>query len=81
MTASNFIFVQTKSEPMTQLIIELDAEQLKKLKNITSNTFQEDLNAETFSGVEIKVEMTAFGHYLMVTTDKTFEIGEVHVML
>lgn len=64
---------------MAKISIELDDKQLKDFKKIIAKNRSEDLDNETFSGVEIIVSITAFGHYLELKTDKNFEIGEVFV--
>jgi len=64
---------------MAKISIELDDNQLKDFKKIIAKNRSEDLDNETFSGVEIIVSITAFGHYLELKTDKNFEIGEVFV--
>ena len=62
---------------MAKISIELDDNQLKDFKKIIAKNRSEDLDNETFSGVEVSI--TAFGHYLELKTDKNFEIGEVFV--
>lgn len=64
---------------MAKISIELDDNQLKDFKKIIAKNRSEDLDNETFSGVEIIVSITAFGHYLELKTDKNFKIGEVFV--
>lgn len=57
---------------MAKISIELDDNQLKDFKKIIAKNRSEDLDNETFSGVEIIVSITAFGHYLELKTDKKF---------
>jgi len=64
---------------MAKISIELDDNQLKEFKKIIAKNRSEDLDNETFSGVEIIVSITAFGHYLELKSDEKFEIGEVLV--
>lgn len=64
---------------MAKISIELDDNQFKKFKKIIGQNRSEDLENETFSGIEIIVSITAFGHYLDLKTDKEFELGEVFV--
>jgi len=64
---------------MPQIIIHIDEKQLKQLESVMKNNGQTDLDNETFSGTEIKISMSAFGHFLEVSGYKSEDLGNVVV--
>ena len=66
---------------MAKIILHLDDFQFQKLETILSNNGQTDLNNETFSGTEICVGISPYGHFLDVSGYKSESIGEISVEL
>lgn len=64
---------------MPQIIIHIDEKQLKQLESVMKNNGQTDSENETFSGTEIKISMSAFGHFLEVSGYKLEDLGNVVV--
>lgn len=64
---------------MPQIIIHIDEKQLKQLESVMKNNGQTDIKNETFSGTEIKISMSAFGHFLEVSGYKSEDLGNVVV--
>ena len=49
---------------MPKIIIDLTEEEYQMIKKTINHNGKTDLVNETFSGTEIKTEMTPFGNYL-----------------
>lgn len=64
---------------MPQIIIHIDEKQLKQLESVMKNNGQTDSENETFSGTEIKISMSAFGHFLEISGYKSEDLGNVVV--
>lgn len=51
---------------MPKIIIDLTEVEYQMIKKTINHNGKTDLDNETFSGTEIKIEMTPFGNYLTV---------------
>lgn len=64
---------------MAKINIHLDKKQLKKLQSVLQNDGKNNLENETFSGTEIKISMSSFGHFLEISGYKSEGLGSVVV--
>lgn len=64
---------------MPKIIIHIDKNQLKQIESVMKNNGQTDSENETFSGTEINISMSAFGHFLEVSGYKSKDLGNVVV--
>lgn len=64
---------------MPQIIIHLTDNEYQKVKEVLEHNGRTDLENETFSGTEIKLEMSSFGHFLKISGYQKCEINNVWV--
>lgn len=64
---------------MPQIIIDLTEEEYKKIKKTINYNKKNDLDNESFSGTEIKIEMSPFGNFLKIKGYNECEIEFVGV--
>lgn len=64
---------------MAKITIHLDEKQLEKLQFALQNDGKNNLENETFSGTEIKISMSSFGHFLEISGYKSEDLGNVLV--
>lgn len=64
---------------MPQIIIDLTEEEYQKIKKTINYNKKNDLDNESFSGTEIKIEMSPFGNFLKIKGYNECEIQNVGI--
>lgn len=65
---------------MPQIIIDLNEEDYKKIKKTINYNKKNDLDNESFSGTEIRIEMSPFGNFLQIKGYSECEIQNVGIL-